>query len=88
MAKRRRLVDEVFNLFAAELTDEALAREVRATKPKGVAESLAVWEVLTQLFNHQTAVAKSFGGTEGRQRSPLHRRPVQSALPCPRIRLH
>ncbi len=54
LAKRRRQVDEVFKLFAAELTDAALAREVRATSPKGEAESFAVWEVLTQLFNHAT----------------------------------
>lgn len=54
LAKRRRQVDEVFTLFAAELTDEALRREVRTTNPKGETESFALWEVLTQLFNHQT----------------------------------
>ncbi len=54
LAKRRRQVDEVFNAFAAELTDDLLVREVRSTNPKGEAESFALWEVLTQLFNHQT----------------------------------
>ncbi len=54
LAKRRRQVDQVFNALAAELTDEALKREVRMTNPKGEAESFALWEVLTQLFNHQT----------------------------------
>ncbi len=54
LAKRRRQVDEVFDVFGAELTDDALNREVRGTNPKGEAESFALWEVLTQLFNHQT----------------------------------
>jgi uncharacterized damage-inducible protein DinB len=54
LAKRRRQVDEVFNAFAAELTDDALKREVRTTNSKGEPESFAVWEILTQLFNHQT----------------------------------
>jgi uncharacterized damage-inducible protein DinB len=54
LADRRRQVDEVFNLFVAELTDDALASQMRTTNPKGEAESFAIWEVLTQLFNHET----------------------------------
>ncbi|MCU0693142.1 MAG: DinB family protein [Polyangiaceae bacterium] len=53
LAKRRRQVDQVLTAFAAELTDDALKREIRYTNPKGEAECFAVWEVLTQLFNHQ-----------------------------------
>lgn len=54
LAKRRRQVDDVFDAFAAELTDEGLKREIRTTNPKGESETFAIWEVLTQLFNHQT----------------------------------
>ena len=54
LAKRRRQVDEVFGAFTAELTDDTLRSEMRTTNPKGEAESFAIWEVLTQLFNHQT----------------------------------
>ncbi len=52
--KRRKQVDDVFKAFAAELTDDALRREVTSTNQKGEQESFAVWEILLHLFNHQT----------------------------------
>jgi uncharacterized damage-inducible protein DinB len=54
LARRRRQVDEVFHALGAELTDDILVGEVRSTNPKGESESFALWEVLSQLFNHQT----------------------------------
>ncbi len=54
LAKRRKQLDEVLIAFAAELSEDVLAKEVRFVNSRGEQESYVLGEILVHVFNHET----------------------------------